>query len=109
MLSLRAIVFAIVAVLSLYFVFLTFGSAQIFTLDQTTSQTQKMAIIHIVLFQFKPAVTTATIKEVGLDTESHDRSHNRTVDFTTLPCAEGFLHSPNRTEAIYHFLDWRHQ
>jgi hypothetical protein len=50
----------------LYFVFLIFGSAQRFTLDPTISQTQKMGIIHIVLFQFKPAVTTDTIKEVGL-------------------------------------------
>jgi len=50
--------------LSLYFVFLILGFTQLFALDPTTSQ--KMGITHIVLFQFKPAVTTATIKEVGL-------------------------------------------
>jgi len=66
MLSQRAIVLAILAILSFYFVFLIFGSAQLFTLGPTTSQTQKMGITHIVLFEFKPDVTTATVKQVGL-------------------------------------------
>lgn len=49
------------------------------------------------------------LSTLNLSSIAHDRSHNRPVDFTALPCAKGFLHSPNCTKAIYHFLDWWHQ